>query len=125
MLFVVGATTNNIGTDPTYWVPDDARKRCPLAARCFESGDYASISSNAFAAASTPFVNQNVPTTFNDMLQSFVEDPQGRPNVPNFTPHPLQFPGGADISGLARPIPPQSVGGRGALITGISPPRRP
>ena len=120
----IGATTNS-GIDPTYWVPEtNDAARCPNS-QCFASGDYAGIVSNPYAAASTPFVKQNPPTTYNDMLQSFVQDPQGAPNVPNFTPKPIHFPLGGDIRGLAGPVPPQSAARGITLITEIGPPRRP
>lgn len=97
----IGATTNT-GIDPTSWL---ITTRC--FSLCFAAGDYNTISSNPFAAASTPFLVRSARQ--NDLFQSFVQDPdQG--NVEQFVPRTIPYPIGADLTSIGLPVPPQSVG---------------
>lgn len=96
----IGATTNT-GIDPTSWLPVP---RCSTT--CYGAGDFNTIASNPFAAATTPFVEQTA--RHNDLFQSFVQDPQAS-NVPNFKPAFVPYPIGADLSSIGQLVPAQSV----------------
>jgi len=54
-------------------------------------GDFNTISSNPFAAATTPFIQPNL------LKQDFVEDPQGTSDLVNFTPNYVPIALGADV----------------------------
>jgi hypothetical protein len=88
----VGDTTDN-NIDPGYWIPDSGK--CTIA--CFTSGDFASISSNPYAATSTPYTKQVPDTTppspdssFNHLQQIFSVDPPGS-SATNFKPNTIWF----------------------------------
>ncbi len=66
------------------------------------------MSSNTFAAASTPFVQQSSPK--NDLFQSFVQEPPQPANIPNFKPNFVPYTLGADLRPLAREVPAQCSG---------------
>jgi hypothetical protein len=113
----VGATTYpNI--DPTGWTT--TLPRCPDAPGCHAAGDFATIASNPFASASTPFISRssdpNRSSHPNDLFQSFVQDPPAPANVPNFKPNVIRIPYGSDIRSLGTPNPPG--------MRGINPARR-
>jgi citrate lyase synthetase len=60
------------------------------------------MSSNPFAAASTPFISRSAKA--NDLFQMFVVDP-AESNVPNFKPNFVAIPLGADITSLGVSVP--------------------
>lgn len=91
----IGATTNT-GIDPTSWIVRPAGNRCSMA--CYAAGDYNTVASNSFAAATTPFVRQDNFQT--DIYQSFTEDPQATANVPNFKPNFIPYAVGSDLRSL-------------------------
>lgn len=98
----IGAITNT-GIDPTSWL---ITTRCP--GFCYAAGDYGTIASNAFAAASTPVVKQSARQT--DLFQNFIQDPPGDSDLETFVPQTIPFPIGADLTSLGKPVPPQSIG---------------
>ncbi len=95
----IGATTNT-GIVPTSWLLTSSR--CPNE-NCYAAGDFQTVASNPFAGASTPFIKQSSHQA--DLFQSFTEDPGGTSNVPNFAPNFIQFPLGADLTGIGAPVP--------------------
>ena len=101
----VGNDTN-LNIYPTNWTTRQIRCDANVLT-CYAAGDFHTIASNPFAAATTPFIKKkcNPPEVCrpNDLFQSFVEDPQGPPStfVPNFVPFPI----GADLRGLGRILP--------------------
>lgn len=102
----VGATTNS-GIDPTSWTT--TQRRCLAGITCYEAGDFHTVASNPFAAATTPFIRTGIGRK-NDIFQSFVQDPPGAPNVPNFKPNFVPIPQGAHVANLATPVQPGAVG---------------
>lgn len=98
----IGATTNT-GIDPTSWL---ITTRC--LGLCYAAGDYNTISSNPFAAASTPLLRQSARQT--DLFQSFIQDPPEESNLETFVPRTVIYAMGADLSSLGQPVPPQAGG---------------
>lgn len=95
----IGATTNT-GINPTSWYEP---ARCVTS--CFGAGDFQTVASNPYAAATTPFIKQS--SYIDDVFQSFPEDPQGPASGESFVPNTIWFPLGADISYLAAgPVQP-------------------
>ncbi len=95
----IGATTST-GIDPTSWFfrPD----RC--LSSCYAAGDFNTVASNPYAAATTPFIKAS--SHQSDLFQIFTQDPQTQPNAQNFKPNFIPFPKGADLRGHAVPFPP-------------------
>lgn len=89
----VGATTNT-GIQPTSWLLRSDRCTMP----CYAAGDFNTVSSNPYASATTPFVSQDSRQT--DLFQSFTEDPQAVPSVPNFVPNFVPYAMGSDLTFL-------------------------
>ena len=94
----------------------DAKKwafvaRCTGGVGCFGAGDYQQISSNPFAASSTPFMRTttNPLSRPHDVYQNFLQDPEGQ-DVASFEPNFIPFPVGADLSSLAPDQPPEPPG---------------
>ena len=94
----IGATTNT-NIDPTSW--QVRFNRCTTS--CYAAGDFNTVSSNPFAASHHPFIQQS--SRHDDLFQSFVQDPQATPNVPNFKPNFIPYPTGADLTTLATILP--------------------
>jgi hypothetical protein len=112
----ISADTNP-AVDPTSWSNTQSKDRCNSA--CYAAGDFQTIASNPAAGAATPFVNSGVTGAPNDIFSTFVYDPQGAPNVPNYRPNFVPIPRGASAAGLARPVPPESYGLPPARQTGL------
>ena len=111
----IGATTNNnIVIDPKSWTSannqSEARCSVQLFLNCFAAGDFQHIASNIYSAASTPFIAQTPPPSQIPMLfQSFVQDPQRVPNIPNFKPNYVPI-SEAELQLIGRPLPPETWG---------------
>lgn len=109
----VGDTVDT-NVDPGYWIPNT--NKCSLP--CFTSGDYATISSNPYAATSTPYTKQvpdtsppSVDQSFNHLQQIFSVDPPGPRPATNFTPNTIWFPPGTkSIEQFAKPVPFTALG---------------
>ena len=95
----IGATTKS-GIDPTTWQIRYDGSRC--TAYCFAAGDFNTVASNPYAAASTPFVAQDSRQT--NLFQSFLEDPDAV-STGAFKPNFVPYPAGANLVALARILP--------------------
>ncbi len=106
----LGITTDT-DVEPWFWLPDlttpPANTRCQIF--CVEMGDYATIASNQYAGASTPYVKQNAATTYTDLDQSFPYDPPGPLPADNFIPNTIWLsPTASWVFG--QPVPAYAIG---------------
>jgi hypothetical protein len=95
----------NPSVDQTSWTTFVPRCMDP----CYAAGDYHTMASNQYAGAATPFINSGS-GRLNDLFSTFVVDPQGLANVPNFKPNFVAILPGASVANIAHPVPPGSVG---------------
>ena len=100
----IGVTTHS-DINPTYWVPDKPTSTRCGSVLCFEAGDFHTIASNPYAAASTPFIRQDTGYPFTDLAQDFVSDPPSPQGPGIFTPNFVPFPLGSDLTQLAVFVP--------------------
>ncbi len=103
----IGATVET-GIDPTTWIVRN--NRCPSApgGTCYAAGDFATMGSNPYAAATLPFVKQSQYRT--DLFQSFVKDPVSVPNLEQVKPNFVRYPVGSDLRPLGKEHSPDYTG---------------
>ena len=100
---------NYYWVDPTGWTTSQSL-RCPgVSPPCRGSGDFATIASNPYAGASTPFVTRSANNP-NVLFQNFLQDPPAPPNFKDSPPNVVPIPYGANISSLGTPVPPEAWG---------------
>ncbi len=113
----IGATTSS-NLQVTSWLYTTSLEtpRCRSTTNgqvesCYAMGDFNTIGSNSYAAASTPFVCSNTSSppcnTPKALYQDFVEDPQGPSDLVNFTPNYVPIPFGADVTSVGNRTPGQ------------------
>ena len=107
------------GVYPTAWAVAETGQSPPArcSAPCYASGDYNTPASNPFAGSLTSYVQQS--PRIDDLFQSFLQDPQAAPNVPNFVPNFVYHPLGADLRPEGLPVPAESQGLPAQLARGF------
>jgi hypothetical protein len=103
---------NYPGIYTTGWTSSSGR--CPNAPGCLGAGDFATIASNPYAGASTPFVMRSVSNP-NVLFQNFLQDPPAPPNFKDSRPNVVPIAFGADITALGKPVPLEAWGLNPAL----------
>jgi hypothetical protein len=99
---------NYSGVDPTGWT-SSLSGRCPGVIGCLGAGDFATIASNPYAGASTPFVMHSA-SQKSVLFQNFLQDPPAPPDFKGTRPNVVPIPYGADISALGKPVPFEAWG---------------
>jgi len=99
---------NYYWVDPTGWTKSQSL-RCPGVSECLGAGDFATIASNPYAGATTPFVTRSANNP-NVLFQNFLQDPPAPPNFKNSPPNVVPIPYGANISSLGTPVPTEARG---------------